>query len=399
VSGPRVQLWSYNYDPEPTGIGPVSRVWAIAMAERGWDVEVVAAHPHYPEPQWGHRLRPYREIRDGVRVLRLPLWIGRDSGAQRLRQEGTFAAALGAATPFLGRPDVIVAVSPCFPALAPAIANSRLRRVPWVLWLQDLVTEGAATTGLLDEDSVVMRASRRLENLAYRSASSIVVISDTFRDKVVRRGVPEHRVHRIYNPATRPVEARRAAPPETPFVLSMGNIGHSQGLEGVVRAFEGSPEIRRSGVRMVITGHGMAAGTVSSARTGAAVEMPGLVSTDELDRLLAQASLGLVSQRDDIDEFNLPSKLMNFMAKGVPVVASVSPASEVARLVERADAGWVVPTGDDAAFGATVAAAIGDPMELERRGRAGHDFARRHFTPAATAEAFEALLGAARQHA
>lgn len=28
----RVQLWSYNYDPEPTGIGPVSRVLAEGCA-------------------------------------------------------------------------------------------------------------------------------------------------------------------------------------------------------------------------------------------------------------------------------------------------------------------------------------------------------------------------------
>src|SRR5438445_1530913 len=83
----RIQLWSYNYDPEPTGIGIVSTVWARAMRDRGHEVEVVAAHPHYPEPQWGTRVLPYREVRDGIKVLRLPLWIGRGSAAERYRQE------------------------------------------------------------------------------------------------------------------------------------------------------------------------------------------------------------------------------------------------------------------------------------------------------------------------
>ena len=59
----RVQLWSYNYDPEPTGIAPVSKVCAEGLRDRGHDVEVVAAHPHYPEPAWGNRLVPYRETR------------------------------------------------------------------------------------------------------------------------------------------------------------------------------------------------------------------------------------------------------------------------------------------------------------------------------------------------
>ena len=37
-----VQLWSYNYDPEPTGIGPMSGAWATAMRDRGHEVSVCA---------------------------------------------------------------------------------------------------------------------------------------------------------------------------------------------------------------------------------------------------------------------------------------------------------------------------------------------------------------------
>lgn len=47
----RVQLWSYNFDPEPTGIGIVATTLARGLSKRGHDVEVVAAHPHYPEPR------------------------------------------------------------------------------------------------------------------------------------------------------------------------------------------------------------------------------------------------------------------------------------------------------------------------------------------------------------
>ena len=50
-----IQLWSYNFDPEPTGIGIVSTVWARGLRDRGHRLSVVAAHPHYPEPVWGNR--------------------------------------------------------------------------------------------------------------------------------------------------------------------------------------------------------------------------------------------------------------------------------------------------------------------------------------------------------
>src|SRR5690606_13023631 len=114
-------------------------VWARALADRGHQVEVVAAHPHYPDPVWGSRLRPYLEIRDGIPVRRLPLYMGRERARDRLLQEASFLASLSLVAPFLDRPDAIVSTSPSFPALLPGIASSRLRRIPWFIWLQDIL--------------------------------------------------------------------------------------------------------------------------------------------------------------------------------------------------------------------------------------------------------------------
>ena len=147
----RVQLWSYNYEPEPTGIAPLSATLARTLTDRGHEVEVVAAHPHYPEPIWGGRIRPYRERRDGVPVLRLPIWPGRANAVERLRQELSFVGPLSAIAPLLERPDIILAVSPSFPALAPAMAFARARRIPWVMWLQDILPDGATASGVLSD--------------------------------------------------------------------------------------------------------------------------------------------------------------------------------------------------------------------------------------------------------
>ena len=106
----RIQLWSYNFAPEPTGIAPLSTTWVNAMTALGHKLDVVAAHPHYPEPRWGRRLLPYREDRDGVPVLRLPIWVGRASAGERIRQELSHVAALTLALPTLSKPEVLVAV-------------------------------------------------------------------------------------------------------------------------------------------------------------------------------------------------------------------------------------------------------------------------------------------------
>jgi colanic acid biosynthesis glycosyl transferase WcaI len=392
----RIQLWSYNYDPEPTGIAPLSRVWVHAMRDRGHDVEVVAAHPHYPEALWGARRRPYREIRDDVPVVRLPLWIGRETGLQRIRQELTFAGALALASPWLGSPDVIVAASPSFPALGPAMLNARARRVPWVLWLQDILPDAAATTGLI-EAGPALKAARRFERAAYRAASHIVVLSDSFRANLRDKGVPDPKITRIYNPASRPVARtpRAVGAGDLGAVLTMGNIGFSQNLEATVRAFEDDQELNALGATLVLAGDGMAGDAVRAAIRTDRVHVTGIVDDERLTQELERAAIALVSQHYDGAEFNVPSKLMNFMGYGLATVASVGPHSEVSRILETSEGGWVTDSSRPNEAATKLAEVLCQPDEIARRGAKALDFAETHFTAAHCAERFEAVLQAA----
>ena len=390
----RIQLWSYNYDPEPCGIAPLAGVWARAMSERGHDVSVVAAHPHYPTPLWGRRLQPYWETRDDIRVLRLPLWIGRDSGLARVRQELSYMASLALAAPFAGRPDLKVAVSPSFPALLPTMISAGAREIPWTLWLQDILPDGAATTGII-KSGPLLTASRRLEASAYRRASRIVVISEAFRRNLELKGVPSRRIATIYNPSSRPVGAYRERPvtPGRQRLLVMGNIGFSQGLDAFVGAVERSDVLRTAGAELRIAGHGVARDAVEVQIRGDRVKLLGLLMGDAIDEELATASLGIVTQRSDVSEFNLPSKLMHYMGSSLPVLAVVDPESECARIVRESGAGWVLDARRvDEDVQRVITEILADPEALRERGRAAHDFAAMHFDPGQVAARFEREL-------
>ncbi|MEA2298618.1 MAG: hypothetical protein QOF77_1554 [Solirubrobacteraceae bacterium] len=392
----RVQLWSYNYHPEPTGIGPMSRVWAEGLRDLGHEVDVVAAHPHYPTPAWGRRVRPYREVRDGIRVLRLPLWIGRATSAERVRQELTFMAAQFAALPLLGTPDVLVSSSPSFAALLPAMINARLRRVPWLLWLHDILPDGATATGLV-ADGVVLRGAQRLERAAYAAASQIVVPSPPFAANLLAKGVPAGKLRLIPYPATRIPRDRPsgAARSPTPRLLSIGNIGHTQGLAPLVGAFERAGALADAEIRFVITGDGVAASEVRGAIRTNRVEMLGLVDDDRLEEELARATIAVVTQQYTGAEFNIPSKLMNYMAYGLPILAAVDPHGEVARVVEESRAGWVVDSTRPESFPAKIADLIARPDELAGRGAAAKVYARENFSQAAFGQRFDELLRSA----
>lgn len=373
-------------------MGPIAALWARTMRDRGHEVDVVTAQPHYPAAVGGRRVLPSRERRDGISILRLPLWIGHATPKQRIREEVTYAAAASLAFPWRRRADAIVVVSPSFLSLAPAMAAARLRRTPWVLWLQDIFPDAAATTGLLEHGGA-LRAARVLERVAYRSADAIVVISETFEENLREKGVPQEKLVRIYNPATLGFAARSVPKNGTPTVLYMGNIGYSQGLVEVVRAIEAADD---GAFRLVVTGRGELKEQVRAAARDR-VDVLGLVDAERLEAELEQASLGLVSQRPDVAEFNVPSKLMTLMARGIPVLASVRRGSEVERILTASGGGWVTDAARPEEAAATMAVVLRDGEELERRGLAAAVFARQHFTADALAEGFERVLHRVRE--
>jgi colanic acid biosynthesis glycosyl transferase WcaI len=240
----------------------------------------------------------------------------------------------------------------------------------------------------------MVRLSRRLELAAYCSASKVVVISQAFRDNLIQKGVAPGKIAQIRNPATRwPEPVKPDSASQRGFrVLAMGNIGHSQGLAGVVRAFEESNDLGGLDVSLGILGTGVAEAEVKAEVRTDRVEMRGLVSDSELARELRGATVGLVTQRYDGTEFNTPSKLMNFLAFGLPVLAVIHPESEVARIVRESGAGWVVDSRDPAAFPLLLADLARGEVDLEPYRLAAREYAERAFAPGAVAGAFEREL-------
>jgi colanic acid biosynthesis glycosyl transferase WcaI len=288
------------------------------------------------------------------------------------------------------RADAVVAVSPSFLGLAAVMAHSRLRGTPWVLWLQDILPDAASTTGFV-RSNLLLRAASAFERRAYSSATRIVVISQTFAENLIAKGVPPDKLIRNYNPATRGVAGRAGVPAEeeTPRMLYVGNIGHSQGLVEFVRAFCVEES---SGLRVVVAGTGDQLEAVRGAASTDAVEVLGFVPDERLEQELARASFALVSQQSDIQEFNVPSRVMMLMGRGIPVLASVRPDSEVARLIDASGGGWVTDSSDARASVRLAHAIAADPDERRQRGAAAAAFAREHFDPDAMLDRFEEVL-------
>lgn len=387
----KIHLWSIYYEPVPMGIGPVAAMLAKQLQARGDDITVIASHPHYPSAAWGSSYRPRRRVRDGIDVVELPVHTGRSRGWQRMLGELSYGAGQTAAALAPFKADVVIATVPSLMVVPGASLYAHTRRVPWVVWLHDIVSGAAAATGLLDEGPA-LRMVKRLERFAFADADRVVTISKAFEKQLIAAGVPAAKVEQIYGGASLSLGSPREGPVPGRSVLVIGNIGLTQNLAGFARAFQRSAPLRELGAELRVTGDGVAAPEVREAAAAGHVEMLGVVSAERLADELDAARIALVSQHPDVRDFNLPSKITTYMARGVPVFAVVSPGTEAAELVASSGAGWVADSRDLDGACRQLAELLTDDAELARASAAGLAFAAEHFQASAVAGRFGELL-------
>jgi glycosyltransferase involved in cell wall biosynthesis len=111
----------------------------------------------------------------------------------------------------------------------------------------------------------------------------------------------------------------------------------------------------------------------------------------EVRRRLAACGCAFVSLRTAALVDAVPSKLLEAMALGVPVLLSA--AGESARLLREAGGGVVVPPGDDAALRAAVLElSRADASELRSMGEKGRAFVLSRYRRADAAAKLSAVL-------
>lgn len=146
--------------------------------------------------------------------------------------------------------------------------------------------------------------------------------------------------------------ANRELPHERALICT-GSLSWSYGVDGLL---EIGRELKRRGkdYPLILTERFPSPGARESfvkavAEEGLAIRIQPKVAPGDMDKLLSQAWISLATELDTPDRsLSLPTKLFEYMAMGLPVVASNIPLSR--EVVESAECGLVVPAGDWKAF-------------------------------------------------
>ena len=351
----RILILSINYWPEVTGIGAFTTYRAEYLAATGHEVEVCTTFPYYPDwkvpPEYSGKLGR-KEKRNGVSIVRSYAYVPNPvTPLKRILFEASFIIGVTLRALMRKRPDVLLVVSPPLGLATTAILLSRLWSVPYVFDVEDLQPDSASDLGMLPKWAV--KLLYKVENAAYRHARLVTTLTQSMRQKIVDKGFSEDQVE-LFEP--RMDDSLIDLPPEEgnafrrrydlgdKFLATYsGNMGVKQGLDVILDA----ATLGRADDSMLFLCVGNGADCERVKRRAAELDLPNVRFLPLLDEkdfrgLLAASNVCLVTQQHSVSEIAFPSKIVTYLAAGRPIVASVNPACEVARITRESGAGRVV---------------------------------------------------------
>lgn len=387
----RILIYGLNYAPEMTGIGKYTGEMATWLAGRGHEVRVVTAPPYYPAwkiwPEYRGKAYRKEQTAGGPLVYRTPLWVPeRPTGKTRLIHLASFA--LGSFPVALGltgwTPDVVFTVEPTFFSAPFALAIARLSGAKSWLHVQDFEVDAAFELGMLPPRGPIHSFALWLESLFTRGFDRVSSISQKMVERSLTKGVPASKTVLFPNwvdidlvqPGSRDTSYRRELGLEDKtVVLYSGNMGGKQGLEmlaPLAQACASNP-----GIHFVFCGDGAFRPLLEEQVAGLPnVTLLPLQPLEKLNPLLNMADIHLLPQRAGAADLVMPSKLTGMLSSGRPVIATASPGTQVAMVVE--GRGLVVPAEDLTALSAAVQELASDPARRATLGSAARAYAEQH---------------------
>ncbi len=403
----RILFVGINYWPEETGIAVFNTGRCEYLASRGHEVTMVTGLPYYPRWEVAEEYRRKGfvcEERNGVRILRCPLYVpARVNAKKRILHEASFVAAATLRALGSGRPDLLYVVSPPLALGLAARLLSAFWGAPYLFHVADLQPDAARDLGML-RPGAFLSLLYGIERAAYAGAERVATLTGGMRRRISEKGFPPEQVLLLPDWADPSLFAipseidkkgicEERAWSDRFLVVHSGNMGVKQGLEVVLEAAResaGHPEI----LYLLIGDGASRPGLEERAHAMGLrnlVFLP-LLPREEFGRMLAASDLCLVTQKREVGDIVFPSKVMTLLAAGRPLVVSVSPGSEVARVAEEAGAGVSVPPEDGKALAEAVLSLWRDPERRRQMGIAGRNYAEARWSREAALSAMDRAI-------
>lgn len=393
--------------PELISTGQTLTELCTEMARLGWDIEVVCAAPTIIQSA-GHV--PSNMVYEKVKIHRV--WATRFpklSLIGRVINQLTysFTTILYLIFKSNDRP-ILVLTNPPFLPFACLVARLFRPKLRFVLLVFDVYPDTAIHLGLLSINGWPAKIWERLNTLSYRAAKKVIVIGRCMRDVILAKGLRvgldlSSKVELIHIWADDQLIQDAEAQLPTIFqgrdledkfiVLYSGNMGRFHDLEtilGAVHILKDHPYIR-----FAFVGEGakkkLVLETIAEKKLNNCI-VETYVPKEELGKLLRSAQVGLASLSLGQEGLSVPSKTLGIMSAGVPVVAIMSPDSEISRLAVEHGFGFVISPGSSEELGCVIEKLYNSPELCREMGTAGRTVVTEKLSLAKAAQAYSEII-------
>lgn len=399
----RILLLTSYFPPE---IGSASHLFhdvGAALVERGHEVEVITGIPSYHAKERGRARRPIsQESMSGMDITRV--WvpqIARDTPAGRGFWQLASAVAFGVAAFRRQRPDVALVYSPPLTLGLTALLLRLIRRVPFVINVQDLFPQSAIDLGVLRQPSLI-KAARWLERFLYSRAGALSFHSRGNLEHAVGVGADRSKCEVVHNCVdTAHLESEYDSTHykgelglDGRFIASFaGVMGYSQDLDVILetaKMFEDDGE-----VAFLLVGDGVEKERLVAKADS--MDLPNVVwmpmqPRGRYPRILHSSDVCLTTLEAEVKTPVVPSKIISAMAAGRPVIAALDPNGDAPALIQEVGCGVAIAPEDPVALADAISLLRAEPDLREKMGSEGRRFAEEHCSPESVAAQYEKIF-------
>ncbi|MGB0953145.1 MAG: glycosyltransferase family 4 protein [Planctomycetota bacterium] len=403
VAPKRILLIHRWFWPDAPPYASMLRSIGRQLVKDGHEVTVLTAQPSYNKATAGERCPKVGEL-DGMTVVRVGQM--RESKRNFLMRGLNMLLFMFHIRRFILRqtkmeqgPFDSVMATTMPPVLVAATARRAARKTGarFLYHMMDIYPEIAWASGLAKKNFFT-RWLAKVDGRNCSEADRVIVLSRDMRDSIRRRNVPTDNVVRLNNfrlesftAESEAAEALAKIPLDraafrvgaTFPILFAGNLGRFQGLEEILSLVrEILPEC--PGLQLHFLGEGVKRKALEEASgddLNRFIFFHGHVSSEEAAIWTRRAALNLVTLQPEIIRYAYPSKTSTCLCMGSPILAVVEGNTDLANLLTKTGAGFVVKQGDREKLNATIQYAYAHREPLEVMRERALQVGKEHFNP------------------
>jgi colanic acid biosynthesis glycosyl transferase WcaI len=297
--------------------------------------------------------------------------------------------------------DVILCPNGSFFSGLTAWLVGKAKGIPFIYNVQDLYPDVPIRAGQLRNRHAIA-ALKAIEGFMYHKADHITVISPSFRDNLVSKGVPMEKISIIPNFVD--TEFIRPLPKANSFaqqhglsdkfvITHAGNLGYVYDLDTMLDA--ATLLSSQKDILFLIVGNGVAKPALEKKAHELKLDnvrfMP-FQPRESLPWLRASSDVQVSLYKNGAATDSFPSKIYEIMASGRPLLASSDGDSGVATLVKTAECGLCVKPGETEHLAEAILDLYRNPALRETMGRRGRRYAEENHSKHAAVARYNELL-------